>query len=370
MKSKRTLTIALCCAGSTVLLAQGQAPPLPSAPASPRPPSLQAPNDPGHAALIANCRNPPPARGGRGAAAGRGAAGGGGAQPPGPRDYTVTEIPGVIAAGEQWKFIWQEAGNNGDGIVGTDDGSLLIAQNDNSTVVRLDANGRPSIVFSDTHTGGSLSMSSKGVLFIVARGLRTAIVQLAPRRAVLADRYRGDVLDCLGGNPNDLTAASNGGVYFTQGGVYYANPKGVVARYGENVTPNGIVLSADEKTLYVTNGPTLAAFDVQPDGSLTNQREFARLEGGGNGDGSTIDAAGRVYVTTNPGVQAIGPDGKYLGIIPTPRGVISVAFGGSDKKTLFVLARGARDADGNEVANAAQVYAIHMIAQGYKGRAK
>ena len=94
--------------------------------------------------------------------------------------------------------------------------------------------------------------------------------------------------------------------------------------------------------LYVTNGPTLAAFDVQPDGSLTNQREFAKLEGGGNGDGSTIDAAGRIYVTTNPGVQVISPEGKYLGLIPTPRGVITTAFGGKDKKTLFVLARGAQ----------------------------
>ena len=154
------------------------------------------------------------------------------------------------------------------------------------------------------------------------------------------------------------------------GGLFYADPKGAVTKYGDNLTTNGIILSANEKTLYVTNGPTLAAFDVQPDGSLTNQREFAKLEGGGNGDGSTIDAAGRIYVTTNPGVQVISPEGKYLGIIPTPRGVISLAFGGKDKKTLFILARGARDAKGEEVANAAQVYAIQMIAQGYKGRAK
>ena len=50
-------------------------------------------------------------------------------------------------------------------------------------------------------------------------------MQLAPRRAVLADRYQGDVLDCNGPNPNDLTADSRGGVYFTMGGVYYADPK-------------------------------------------------------------------------------------------------------------------------------------------------
>ena len=40
---------------------------------------------------------------------------------------------------------------------------------------------------------------------------------------------------------------------------------------------NGIILSANEKTLYVTTGPTLTAFDAEPDGALTHQREFAKL---------------------------------------------------------------------------------------------
>ena len=80
---------------------------------------------------------------------------------PGVRDYKVTEIPGVIAAGQQWKFLWQEVGNNGDGIVGTDDGGLLLAQNDNSKVVKLDKDGKASVVYSDTHTGGALSMNTK-----------------------------------------------------------------------------------------------------------------------------------------------------------------------------------------------------------------
>jgi gluconolactonase len=371
MKSKGTLTVTLCLLGSALALGQSQAPNLPPAPANPPAPSLQSANDPGYAALIAMCKTAPPARGGRaggGAPRGGGPARGGQAQ--GPRDYMVTEIPGVIAAGRQWKFIWQEAGNNGDGIVGTNDGGLLLAQNDNSKVVKLGKNGKASVLYADTHTGGALSMSPKGALFIVERGLHAAVVQLAPQRKVLADSYQGDPLDCIGGVINDLAADSKGGAYFTMGGLFYASPKGVVTRYGTGLGTNGIILSADEKTLYVTNGMTLAAFDVQPDGSLTNQREFGHLDGGGGGDGSTIDAAGRIYVSTNPGVQVIGPDGKYLGLIPTPRGIITAAFGGKDKKTLFILARGAKDAQGNEVANAAQVYAIQMIAQGYKGRAK
>jgi len=368
MRSRWLLAIWFCALGPALLFGQSSKelpPPLPPPAPNAPPPSLQAAADPGYAALIATCKTPPARGGGPGRAGGRGPA-----PVPGPREYTVKEIPGVIAAGQRWAFVWQEAGNNGDGIVGSNDGGLLIAQNDTSKVVKLDKNGKPSVVYADTHTGGSLSINKRGDVFIVQRGLESGILQLAPRRRQLASSYQGDPLDCVGGNPNDLSADGKGGVYFTQGGVYYADPTGTITKYGENITPNGIVLSADEKTLYVTNGPTLAAFDVRADGSLANQREFAKLEGGGNGDGSTIDAARRIYVTTNPGVQVIGPDGTYLGIIPTPRPVISVAFGGADKRTLYVLARGATSSAGEEVANAAQVYAIQMIAQGYKGRPK
>ena len=356
------------CVLTPAFVGQTAVPRMPPAPPNPPAASLQAPLDPGYEALIGTCKTPPAARGGRGPAGARGGARG--APPPqGVRDSTVAAIPGVVSAGSTWTFVWQERGNNGDGIVGTDDGGLLIAQNDNGRVVKLDRNGKPSVAYSATHTGGALSIGAKGNLFIVERGLRMKIEQLSPERKLLADSFQGEPLDCIGGVINDVTADGRGGVYFTMGGLFHADAKGVVTRYGENLFTNGVVLSPDEKTLYVTNGTTLAAFDVQPGGPLTNQRVFATFTAGG-GDGSTIDSQGRVYVTTGAGVEVIGRDGKLLGVIPTPRGVISCAFGGKDKKTLFVLARGAQDADGTEVANAAQVWAIQTIAQGYKGRAK
>jgi hypothetical protein len=276
MTSKGIFTLAFCFAGSVAALAQNQPPRLPPPPANPPAPSVQAPADPGYAALIAMCKTPPAGRGGGGGRGAAGRAGGAPAPAPGVREYKVEAIPGVIAAGQQWKFLWQEVGNNGDGIVGTDDGALLLAQNDNSKVLKLDKDGKTSVAYSDTHTGGALSMNKKKAMFIVERGLRANVTQLTPQRKVLADSYQGEPLDCIGGVINDLTADSKGGVYFTMGGVYYADPKGVVTKYG-NTTPNGIVLSADEKTLYATNGPAIAAFDVQPNGSLTNQREFAKL---------------------------------------------------------------------------------------------
>jgi len=360
MKSKLAFGLVLGLIAAMVAVGQDQAPPLPPAPANAPPPSLQANADPGYDAALAACKNPPPKF-----------------PPihwpdsgPPPRDYTITAIPGVIDAGQRWKFLWQEAGNNGDGIVGTKDGGLLIAQNDNSAVVKLDKDGKASIVYRNTHTGGALSINSKGALFIVERGLNPAIEELSPVRRILANRYEGGTMDCIGNILNDLTADSKGGAYFTMGGLFYASPSGVITKYGENLRTNGIILSTDEKKLYVTNVGTVVVFDVQPDGSLTNQRDFAKLQEKTAGDGSTIDADGRIYVSTNPGIQVIGPDGTWLGLIPTPRDVISVSFGGTDRKTLFILARGAVDSTGKQIANAAQVYSTQMIAQGYKGRPK
>jgi gluconolactonase len=351
MRSIRTIAIVLGLFGAAAV---GQIQP----PAGKRSgPGVQSPQDERYPEVIKTCKVPPPAAGGRG---GRGP----GAPPsPAPRDYKVSEIPGVIAAGQEWKEIWQVDGNNADGIIATKDGGILIAQNDNSDVLKLDKDGKVTTAYTGTNTGGSLAMNSKGAIFIVNRGLNPSVEQLAPKRRILANRYNDDPLDCIGGVINDLTADSKGGVYFTMGGVFYADPKGKITRYGQNLFTNGISLSPDEKHLYVTNGPTLAVFDVQKDGSLTNQREFAKLEGGGNGDGMTFDAAGRLYVTSAPGVQVFSPDGKYLGIIPTPRGIISTTISGQDRKTLYVVAR-------DNAQNKDWILGIQLIAQGPKGRGK
>jgi gluconolactonase len=368
MKSKGVLITSLICLGlmaAIIVLGQTPAP-------SQQGPGVQAPADARYPEWIATkCKTPPPPRGGgpaRGPAAGPGAAGAAGrggaaanaaAGPPEHRDYTVKEIPGVIAAGQKWKSIWTGTGNNADGIVATKDGGILAAQNTNSDVMKIDRNGKVSFPYKDTNTGGALSMNKKGALFVVSRGLPTSVWQLEPKRQLMTNMFNGEPLECIGGVINDLTADSKGGVYFTMGGLFYVNPQGMVTRYGENLQTNGVVLSADEKTLYVTTRG-LVAFDVQPDGSLTKQRQFWSAMGG---DGTTIDATGRVYTTTNgaDGVAVLSPDGKLLGMIPTPLNFITVAFSGKDKKTLYGVANNQRFDE---------IFTIEMFAQGYKGRPK
>ena len=108
---------------------------------------------------------------------------------------------------------------------------------------------------------------------------------------------------------------------------------------------------------------------------LANRRDFATLPADNYGDGMAVDSEGRLYVSSNAGVQVFDNTGKYLGVIPTPRGIISVAFAGPVKKMLYVVGSGADDENGQPIRQgpqqtAATVYKLPVIAQGLKGRAK
>jgi gluconolactonase len=336
-----------------------------------------------------SCVPPAPAQGGGGrgqGVAGPGAGQQGRGQPaqPAPRNSVVEAIPGVVAAGGQWTKVWQAGGNSADGIIPDKDGSVLVAQEDFDTVLRIDANGRASVAVANAKGVGSISMDPQGILYGAHRTERAgspktdqasivnAITELAPERRTIADRWSdGTVLTV---RPNDLTADGQGGAYFTTSCLYYAGPKGVIVA-ADNLRTNGIVFSPDEKTLYVTNGVTLVAFEVAGPGRLINRRDFATLPPGSNGDGMVVDAEGRLYVTSNPGLQVFDKTGKYLGLIPTPRGVISVTFAGAGRETLYVVGSGAEDENGQPIREgpqqtAATVYKLPVIARGLKGRVK
>ncbi len=318
-----------------------------------------------YTATLARCANPPaPFR--IGGAAGAEVVI---AEPPAPELPVATAIPGVIDAGKQWRVVWAWQGNNADGPIAGDNGTLLFANQDASNVMQLDpATSLATIIHDDTNTGGSVSRSKNGALFLGMRGLHSGIVQLEPERKVLADTINGESFDCAGGVVNDIAADAKGGVYIASSGsgVFYANKDGVITKYSsEGTNPNGIILNADETVLYTTNGPELLAFDVQADGALTSQRHFATLSGGG--DGSAVDNEGRIFVAAGGSVDVISPTGEVLGTIPGPVGLHGVAFGGTDKRTLF----GIVFYGGWGTPNARnQVVAIDVSTQGYTGRAK
>ena len=304
--------------------------------------------------------------------------------PPAPRDLTIAGIPGVVAGGGAWIKIWQQGGNSADGIVPDRDGNVLVAQHDSDKVLKLDPSGTATVAFDNVRGVGALTIDRQGRLYALNRTERAgstkpdratsfnAITVLSPVRRILTDKWMDGTP--LSVRPNDIAPDSRGGVYFTVGCVYYADSKGVRVMAGDLRT-NGIGLSPDEKTLYVTNGGVVVAFDVAGPGQLANRRNFGILDAGGGGDGVAVDTQGRLYVTSQPGVQVFDKTGQYLGLIPTPRPAVSVAFAGSGKRTLFLVGNGADDEDGRPIhqgpgSSAVTVYKLPMIAQGIVGRAK
>ena len=279
-------------------------------------------------------------------------------------------IPGVIAAGQSWKTVWAWEGNNVDGPIADAGGTILVGDNDAGNVMRIDPRSGLGKVLYRSNTAGAVSRSKRGALFVAERGLPEAVVRLEPSRKVLASSIDGRPLECVGGVINDLSADARGGVYIaiSGGGLFYADPHGKIVEYGQDVgQANGIILSPDETKLYVGSGMRVDVFDVRPDGSLTGQREFARLHTGRTADGSTVDSKGRLYVATGAAVDVFSPAGDYLGSIAGPQGIHGVAFGGKDKKTLFgIVFYGGW---GSPAARN-QLIAIPMLAQGYLGRAK
>jgi gluconolactonase len=287
-------------------------------------------------------------------------------------------IPGVIAAGTPVELV--RGGFKGlEGPVAAPDGGLFFSDIPAGITYKLEPGGSIAVWRDNTNGANGLFLAHDGRL-LAAEGAGRRIVAVTPDRRVtpLATLYNGQPLRA----PNDLIADSRGGVYFTDpaprpapdvapkepGNVHYLTATGAVLLVdGQIRRPNGLTLSLDEKILYVgdTEGEFLYAFDVGPDGRVSNKREFTRLrepEKGSLGprsraDGMAIDAMGRLYVSTAAGIQVVDPRGQHLGIIRLPAVARNVAFGGQKRRTLYLTALDS-------------LYRVQMLAEGPAGRSK
>lgn len=297
-------------------------------------------------------------------------------------DTVAPDIPGVVAGGTKVHLI-KDGFNGTEGTITLPDGSVIFSETTASRTIKIDKDDKVSTFLENTNGSNGMAFDREGRLFVTQVPFGTsgiAIIYPAAAKKVLVNNYEGKPF----GRANDLTVARNGGVYFTDSAnptpdqpkgvplpaaLYYLPPnatKAVQILLTDVRFPNGLVLSRDEKTLYLnnTNGEYVVAFDVQPDGSLMNRRNFGKYEGitlnasgvqVGGGDGLTIDSQGRLYAATAAGVQVFSAQGQHIGTIPTPRPPQNLSFAGADKKTLYVVGRGAASK-------------VQMIAQGIKER--
>ena len=143
----------------------------------------------------------------------------------------------MIAAGQTWKTVWDWQGNNADGPIAGDGGTLLFANNDASNVMRMDpATGLATVVHRDVNTGRRrVAQQERRAVPRVARPEPRRACSSSPRARCWRTATTANRSDCVGGVLNDLSADSRGGVYvsISGAGVFYANPQGVISQYGD-----------------------------------------------------------------------------------------------------------------------------------------
>jgi gluconolactonase len=278
-----------------------------------------------------------------------------------------TGIPGVVAPRVEPQLV-QEGFKFTEGPVGTAEGALYFSDIRTNRTYLLETGGKISIVRENTNGANGLALTADGHL-LAAEGEGKRISRLDRDGKVTTVTHGSEDRPFLA--PNDLIVDAKGGIYFTDPGprpvvpgrivhVYYLPPgaKESVVIDDKIARPNGLTITADGKTLIVddTLGTIVFAYDIQADGTVANKRPFAELRDIPAGqesvaDGVALDRDGRVYITTVKGVQVFDRGGQYLGTIAVARQPANVAFGGPDKRTLYITAR-----EG--------LYQLPMLAQG------
>jgi gluconolactonase len=211
-----------------------------------------------------------------------------------------------------------------------------------------------------------LGLSTDGKLLICQHGDRKIVKMDAPLNApqqkfvTIADKYNGKKLN----SPNDLFVTAAGDIYFTdpsygfeQGGrdpkkeipyqgVYKIDKSGSVTLLVDSIEqPNGIGLLPGGKTLIVANSDNRKkrwyAYDIAPNGSLTNARLFYDVsdeKGMGGCDSFKIDAEGNVYAAGPGGIWILTKTGKLIGKIKVDGLTVANCALTKDGKTIFLTA--------------------------------
>ncbi len=182
-----------------------------------------------------------------------------------------------------------------------------------------------------------------------------------------------------GGHWNDLVVDGRGNAYvndigfdfpggeFAPGIVAMATPDGTVRQVADGLAfPNGMAVTPDNGTLIVAEsyGSRLTAFDIAPDGSLSHQRVWASVEG--NPDGICLDAEGAVWYADVPARRCVRvrEGGEVLQTIELDRGCFACALGGTDRRTLFIMAAEFPAAATGAGARTGQIVAVEVPTPG------
>jgi gluconolactonase len=274
--------------------------------------------------------------------------------------FTFTEGPTWLNGKLYFSDMWFKDPDNNDFTADISKGRLIAMTPD----------GKWKVVSQGAMTNGTIAIKEGNLVVCDMFGHKVELMNPNTGKVlrVLLDKVNGTRID----GPNDLVMDARGGIYVsdpqftgdakTQPGkqIYYLAPDGtakVVIGPGEYAMPNGVEISPDGRTFYVNNTylspgeDFLYAYDVQPDGSLTNKRKFAKYNLLGSvmsdpdpakrfdsrADGSAVDTEGRIYEATLMGVQIWDKTGVYVGTVHFPQFPVSVTFGGKNGDVMYIV---------------------------------
>jgi gluconolactonase len=229
-------------------------------------------------------------------------------------------------------------------------GNVYFSDVQGTNIYKSDTRGLLSVFYPRNNACNGLMFDQRGRLLACQHDLKRIIA------LDIATTNVTPVATNFGGNgftrPNDLVVDSAGGVYFTDPNygsgqlgytqsVYYVNAAGAVSQVASNLSrPNGVILSPDERTLYVVlaGAARLMTYPVLSPGVVGTPVTNTIPQ---TGDGMTIDTQGNLYLCQPSANQILvrSPAGTTLGTITFPQSPANCTFGGPDMKTLFVTAR-------------------------------
>ncbi len=234
-------------------------------------------------------------------------------------------------------------------------GALLFVEYGGHTILRLEQDGTLTKLWERPGCGPAALVQAGSDLLVTCYD-QNMLVRVAPSGGTL-QVYDHDAVGAAFVGPNDFVADAGGGVFMSASGpwetapivgkILYLAPGGTLRTVADDLHyANGLALSPDGRTLYCseTYAYRIVAFTVGDDGSLSDRREFARVNdiaGGGPPlapDGLKTDAQGNLYIALYEGgkVLVADPEGKLLATIDPPAPNVSNVGFGADASVLYV----------------------------------